>query len=60
MDKEFELSGASFSISDNQKYFKYITKKHKILTDEPSIEIYINRIQKRIIFTIKIGFILSS
>ena len=59
IDEESELSGAFSSISDTQKYFKYIIKKHKILTDKPSVEIYINRIQKGVIFRIKYGFYLE-
>ena len=31
---------------------KYITKKHKTLTDKPPVEIYVNNIQNRVIFKI--------
>ena len=49
--------GARFSnthsISDNQDYFEYIVKKHGEKTVNPSIRIYINKIENRITFEIK-------
>ena len=46
MDEKFELPDGYYSILDIQNYFKYITKKHEILTDKPTVEIYV-RIQIR-------------
>ena len=42
-----------FSIPDIQDYFEYILKKHSESVDNPSIRIYVNKIQNRIMFKIK-------
>ena len=49
---EFKLSDGSHSISDTQDYFEYILKKHSESVDNPSIRIFVNKIENRI--TIKI------
>ena len=36
-----------------QHYFEYIFEKHETVTDNPSIRIYINKIENRITFKIK-------
>ena len=51
--EEFDLLGGSYSVSDIQDYFEYILKKHRESVDNPSIRIYINRIENRITFKIK-------
>ena len=51
--EEFELPDGSYSVSDIQDYFEYISKKHSESVDNPSIRIYINKIQNRITFKIK-------
>ena len=53
--EEFELRDGSCSISDIQDYFEYILKKHSENVDNPSIRMYINRIENRITFKIKSG-----
>ena len=55
---EFELPDGSYSISDIQDYFGYILKKHGWNIDNPSIRIYINKIEN-ITFKIKTGYFLS-
>ena len=50
---EFELPDGSYSISDIQDYFEYILKKHREDVDKPSVQIYANKIENRIIFKIK-------
>ena len=41
----FELPDVSYSVSDIQDYFKYVLKKHKTVTDNPSINmICVNKI----------------
>ena len=50
---EFELPDGSYSISDIQDYFEYILKKHSENVDNPSIRIYVNKIENRITFKIK-------
>ena len=57
-NEEFELSHGSYSISDIQDYFKYILKKHREKTANPSIRIYINKIENRITFKIKTRYYL--
>ena len=53
--EEFELPDGSYSVSDIQDYFEYILKKHS----NPSIRMYINRIENRITFKIKDGYYLE-
>ena len=57
-DEEY-LPDGSYSISDIQNYFKYLIKKHETLADKPSVQIYVNRIQKRITFKIKTWYYLQ-
>ena len=53
--EEFELPDGSYSVSDIQDYFEYILKKHRESVDNPSIRMYINRIENRVTFKIKNG-----
>ena len=57
--EEFELPDESYSISDIQDYFEYILKKHSESVDNPSIRIYVNRIENRITFKIKSRYYLE-
>ena len=50
---EFELSGDSYSMSDNQDYTKYIIKRHETLKAISPILVYINRINNKLVFKIK-------
>ena len=50
---EFELPDGSYSISNIQGYFEAILKKHGESVDNPSIEIYVSKIENRIKFKIK-------
>ena len=53
---EFELPDGSYStISEIQDYFEYILKKHSQNVDDPSIKIYVNKIENRVTFKIKNG-----
>ena len=56
---EFELLDGSYSISDIQDYFEYIRKKHSENFDNPSIKIYVNKIENRITFKIKTRYYLE-
>ena len=56
---EFELPDGSYSISDIQDYFEYILKKHSEDADNPSIKIYVNKIENRVTFKIKKGYYLA-
>ena len=58
-NEEFELRGGSCPVSDIQDYFEYIIKKYETFTDNPSIKIYVNKIEKRITFRTKTGYYLK-
>ena len=49
MDDEFELPDGSYSIAQMQNYFECIIKKHVTVADNSLIQIYINRIKKRLL-----------
>ena len=53
---KFELPDGSYSVSDIQDYFEYILKKHGENIDNPSVKIYVNKIENRITFKIKNGY----
>ena len=55
----FELSDGSYSVSDIQEDFEYIIKKHETVFDNPSIMIYVNKIEDRIMLKIKTGYYLE-
>ena len=57
--EEFELPDPSYSVSDIQDYFEYILKKHRESVNNPTIRMYINRIENRITFKIKNGYYLE-
>ena len=57
--EEFELPDGSYSISDIQDYFEYILNKRSESVDNPSIRIYVNKIENRITFKIKSGYYLE-
>ena len=54
--EEFKLQDGSYSISDIQDYFEYILKKHSENVDNPSIRIYVNKIENRVTLKIKNGY----
>ena len=56
---EFELLDGPYSVSDIQDYFKYILKKHGENTNKPSVQIYVNKTEKRITLKIKDGYSLE-
>ena len=50
---EFDLLDGSYSVSDIQDHFEYIVQKHETITDNPPVQIYVNKINNRIFFKIK-------
>ena len=58
-NEEFELPDGSYSISDIQDYFEYILKKNSESVNNPSIRIYVNKIENRVMFKIKNGYCLE-
>ena len=55
-NETFNLSDGSYSIADIQDYFEFIIKKHETSSENPSVQIYQNKIKNRIIFKIKNGY----
>ena len=53
---KFELPHGLYSVSDIQDYFEYILKKHGENINNPSIKIYVNKIEHRTTFKIKNGY----
>ena len=49
----FDLPNDSYSIADIQDYFEFINKKHETLTENPPVQIQVNKIKNRIVFKIK-------
>ena len=47
-NNKFELPDGSYSALDIQDYFKYILKRHGENIDNPSVKIYVNKIENRI------------
>ena len=56
---EFELPDGPYSVSDIQDYFEYILKKRGEKTNNPSMRIYVNKIENRIMFEINTGYYLE-
>ena len=56
---KFELPNGSYSLSDIQDYFEYILKKHGENTDNPSVQINVNKIENRVTIKIKNGYSLE-
>ena len=59
MNEEFELPDGPYFLPDIQNYFKYILKKHGENIANPSIRIYIKKIENRIPFKIKASYYLE-
>ena len=55
-NEEFYLPDGSYSVSDIQDYFEYIIRKLETVTDNPSIMIYINKIENRTMIKINTGY----
>ena len=53
------MPGGWYSVSDIQDYLEYILKKHRENNDNPSVKIYVNKIENRITFRIKNGYSLK-
>ena len=56
----FELPDVSYSILNIRDYFEHILKKkYETVADNPSVKIYVNKIENRITFKIKTGYYLE-
>ena len=58
-NEEFKLHDGSYSVSDIQYYFEYNLKKHGENTNQPSVQIYVNKTENRITFKFKNGYALE-
>ena len=56
MNDEFDLPDGSYSISDIQDYLQCIIKKHETISNNPPVQIYVNKIKNRIVFIVKTGY----
>ena len=52
---EFDLPDGSNYISDIQDCFNYIIKKHEAIANNPPVQLYVNKIEKRTVLKIKTG-----
>ena len=50
------LPDGFYSVSDIQDYIEYIIKKHETLITIPSIHVYINRVNDKLVFEMKYGY----
>ena len=56
----FELPDVSYSILNIRDYFEHILKKkYETVADNPSVKIYVSKIENRITFKIKTGYYLE-
>ena len=53
------MPDGSYSVSNIQDCFEYILKKKLENIDNPSVKIYVNKIENRITFKIKNGYSLE-
>ena len=53
---KFDLLDGSYSVPDIQDYFAFIIKKYETLTQNPSVQIYLNKIKNRIVFKMETGY----
>ena len=58
-NKNFELLDESHSVLDIKDYFNYIIKKRETVPDNPPIKLYVNQIENRITFRIRVGYYLE-
>ena len=56
---EFELPDGFYSVSDIQDHSEFISEKHGENNDNPSVQMYVNKIEKRITFKVKDGYSLE-
>ena len=48
-NNDFDLPDGSYSIADIEEYFEFIIKKHETLTENPPVQIYVNKVKNRIV-----------
>ena len=55
-NETFNLPDRSYSIADIQDYCEFIIKNHETLTENPTVQIYANKVKNRIVLKIKTGY----
>ena len=45
---KFELFDGSYSVSNIESYFKYITNKYEAVTDNPPVQLHVNNREKKV------------
>ena len=55
-DDTFDLLDGSLSFEGIQGYFEFIITKHETLTENPPVQIYLNKIKNKTVFKIKTGY----
>ena len=55
-NETFDLPDCSYFIDNIQDYFEFKTKNHETLTENPTVQIYLNKIKNKIVFKIKTGY----
>ena len=50
---EFELPDGLYSVSDNLDHFEFISEKQGENSDNPSVQMYVNKTEKRVTFKVK-------
>ena len=58
-NSNFELPDRSNSVSNIQGYFEHIIKNHETITDNPTISIYLSKIENKITIKTKTGYYLE-
>ena len=52
----FDLPDGSYSIADIRDYFEFIIKKHENLTENATVQIYVDKIKNQNVFKIRTGY----
>ena len=58
-NSNFELPDRSNSVSNIQGYFEHTVKNHETITDNPTISIYLSKIENKITIKTKTGYYLE-
>ena len=56
---KFELPDGSYSVTDIQDNFEFISKKHGEDADKPSVQMHVNKVENKVTYKIKNGYSLE-
>ena len=54
-----KIPDGSYSVTDIQDNFEFISKKHGEDIDKPSVQIHVNKVENRVTYKIKNGYSLE-